>query len=247
MKFSTLSKLRSNLRNLRIVDARHVASERLHLKRLLEFLDVDCVFDVGANAGQYATMLRKVVGYKGQIISFEPIPYLCDALRTRSKDDPLWSVREVALSDSSGEATFNIMESDRFSSLSAPSHDEVTLFSWMNSVKKQVQVKTETLRNLYPELQAEFGFKSPFLKMDTQGFDVSVVSGAGESIRHFVGLQSELAIKRLYEQSTGYQEAIKCYEKAGFSLSALVPNNAGHFPMLVEIDCIMVRNDLMRH
>ena len=83
--------------------------------------------------------------------------------------------------------------------------------------------------------------------MDTQGFDVNVVSGAGESIQGFVGLQSELAIKRIYEQSAGYQEAIGVYEKAGFGLSALVPNNAGHFPMLVEIDCIMVRNDLMEH
>lgn len=192
-------------------------------------------------------MLRKEVGYKGRIISFEPISYLCDELRTRSKDDPYWSIREVALSDSSGEATFNIMESDRFSSLSAPSHDEVTLFSKMNSVKKQVKVRTETLLDLYPKLQNEFGFKSPFLKMDTQGFDVNVVLGAGENMRNFVGLQSELAIKRLYEKSTGYQEAINAYEKTGFSLSALVPNNSGHFPMLVEIDCIMIRNDLMKH
>lgn len=57
----------------------------------------------------------------------------------------------------------------------------------------------------------------------------------------FVGLQSELAIRKLYASSTDYREALSYYESLGFSLSAFVPNNAGHFPLMIETDCIMIR------
>jgi len=35
------------------------------------------------------------------------------------------------------------------------------------------------------------------------------------------------------------------FEQRGFSLSAFVPNNVGHFPWLIEIDAIVVSNTLM--
>jgi hypothetical protein len=34
------------------------------------------------------------------------------------------------------------------------------------------------------------------------------------------------------------------YESHGFELSAIVPNNYGHFPVLIESDFIFVRRDL---
>jgi len=92
--------------------------------------------------------------------------------------------------------------------------------------------------------QDKLGFKRPFLKMDTQGHDVTVARGAGDQLGQFVGLQSELAVKRLYEDSPSFEEALEFYRARGFELSALVPNNFGHFPRLLEIDCIMYRKDL---
>jgi hypothetical protein len=55
----------------------------------------------------------------------------------------------------------------------------------------------------------------------------------------FVGLQSEMGIRGIYEGSPNYREMLDFYESKGFVLSAFVPNNEGHFPDLVEIDCIM--------
>ncbi len=60
-------------------------------------------------------------------------------------------------------------------------------------------------------------------------------------LREFIGLQSELSIKRLYADTPDFVEALAYYRSQGFELSAFVPNNLGHFPVLLETDCIMYR------
>lgn len=216
-----------------------------HLQQLFKHFKVDCVFDVGANVGQYATMLREKVGYKGLVVSFEPDPDIAAALAKKAEGQTRWVVEDLAISVEDGTAEFNVMKASEFSSLSAPRHDQVDLFTELNQVSKTVTVKTENLATTVDRLRGQFGFSRPFLKLDTQGFDTQIVSAAPEAVRTFVGLQSELAIKKLYADSVDFREAITVYEACGFELSALVPNNSGHFPRLVEVDCIMVRADLL--
>jgi FkbM family methyltransferase len=216
-----------------------VALEEFHLKRFFSYFRVDCVFDVGANAGQYAELLRDRVGFKGLIISFEPIPDMIEVLRRKAERDSNWSIEPVALSKTSGQATFKIMAGSKFSSLFSPKHDEFAAFTDMNKVVRSIPVVTSTLKTEYLKYKEKLGFSRPFLKMDTQGNDVAVVQSAEEIINEFVGLQSELAVKRLYEDTPFYHEAISFYQSKGFELSAIVPNNEGHFPYLVETDCIM--------
>jgi FkbM family methyltransferase len=206
---------------------------------------VDCIFDVGANYGQYAQMLRRAAGYKGWIVSFEPIPAAAAALRARAASDPKWIIEEVALGSRDGIEAFNIMKSSQFSSLSMPRHDELGMFRELNSVVDSVSVRTETLETAFARVRQRLHFRRPFLKLDTQGYDTAIVSHAGTALVEFVGLQSELAVKKLYVDSLDFRDALTLYEARGFTLSALVPNNAGHFPRLVEIDCIMLRTSLL--
>jgi len=223
----------------------HAVWEQRHLRRLLHHYDVDCVFDVGANYGQYAQMLRRFGGYKGWIVSFEPIPAAAAALRAQAASDRKWIIEEVAVGRRDGVETFNIMKSSQFSSLSVPRHDEAGMFHELNSVVESVSVKTETLDTVFARLRQRLRFRRPFLKLDTQGYDAAIVSHAGAALMEFVGLQSELAVKKLYVDSQDFRDALTLYESRGFTLSGLVPNNAGHFPRLIEMDCIMVRTDLL--
>ncbi len=235
------------LRHFRFVDSRELYAvyEREHLLRLLQHLQVDCVFDVGANAGQYAHMLRTCAGFTGRIISFEPIPWLANDIRRAASHDDLWTIEEVALASEAGEGQFNVMVSNQFSSLGTPNHDETDLFVNMNALESRIKVHKETLESAYKRLKHDHGFKRPFLKMDTQGFDVAVLKSGEAIASEFVGLQSELAIKRIYKESIDFRDAISIYNELGFELSAFVPNNSGHFPHLIETDCIMVHSNQM--
>lgn len=232
---------------LRLVDKRrlNLLPEQTHLRRLLAHLDVDCVFDVGANTGQYAEMLRRKAAFRGRIISFEPIPEAAEDVRRKAAHDPLWTLEQMALADTSGARTFNIMASSEFSSLSDPTSEEVARFAALNRPVRTISVETQTLAEAFARLHAQFGFKRPFLKMDTQGFDLAVLKGAGDILSRFVGFQSELSIKRIYQDAVDFRDALTFYQSLGFDPSAFVPNNGGHFPALIEIDCIMVRRDLM--
>lgn len=218
--------------------------ERLHLKRFFDHFAVDAVFDVGANEGQYATRLRRDVGYSGPILSFEPIPEVAEALAARAADDPLWFVAPVALDREAGAATFHVMADSVFSSLHRPAGDQPQMLVAQNAVAREIQVMRSTLAAELPAWRDRLGFSRPFLKMDTQGNDLAVVRGAGPAIASFVGLQSELSVRRLYEGTSSFAEVLEVYEELGFRPSALAPSVDAHFPDLLEVDCIMYRADL---
>jgi FkbM family methyltransferase len=220
--------------------------EEVYLRRFFKEFSVDCVFDVGANRGQYGEMLRSRVGYQGLIISYEPIPAALKVLREKAKKDPNWQVVPSPLDETAGQRTFNIMQTDQFSSLLNPSTLEIDLLSTHNTVTEQLNVEARTLEDEFKALVAKYGFKRPFLKMDTQGHDLAVARGGGAILSSFVGIQTELAVRRLYESAPDFVKAIEFFKARDFDLSAFVPNNEGHFPLLLEIDGIFVRRNLTK-
>jgi FkbM family methyltransferase len=99
-----------------------------HLQQFFAHFGVDCVFDVGANCGQYATMVRDKVGFRGPIISHEPIPEMIERLRVLSANDPNWYIEALALDREAGPAIFHVTAESEFSSLHAPSADQPVIF-----------------------------------------------------------------------------------------------------------------------
>ena len=223
----------------------HQYPEIQALKRFLSAFSVDCLFDVGANRGQYATMLRKDAGYKGLILSFEPNPDVFVELQKAAASDRKWHVFNMALSDFDGTASFNIMAADQFSSLKKPSGEQDAIFADRNKVTKTVEMQCRRLDTLLPELVAQHGFVRPFLKMDTQGHDLSVCEGAGAVLADMLGIQTELGVRPIYEGGTGYRAMIDWLGDRGFVPSAFFANNKGHFPLLVEMDGIFVNRTVV--
>ena len=229
---------------LALAGRQHQYGEILALRRLVSHFAIDCVIDVGANAGQYATMLRRDVGFRGTILSFEPNPDVCTQLEQVAARDSRWHVYNIALSDRDGEAEFNIMAADQFSSLNSPDQGLEPIFATRNVIARTVHVPCARLDRLLPELEPARGVRSVLLKMDTQGHDAQVCSGASDVLRRFVGVQTELSVRPLYAGATDYRTMIALLERAGFVPNAMFANNKGHFPLLVELDGLFVRADL---
>ena len=224
----------------------HQYGEILALRRLISHFAIDCVIDVGANAGQYATMLRRDVGFRGEIISFEPNPQVCAALEKAAGRDYHWHVHNIALSDRDGEAAFHVMDADQFSSLNAPQEGLEPIFAQRNRVAQTVHVPCARLDTLLPDLRPAREARAILLKMDTQGHDAQVCSGASQVLARMTAVQTELAVRPLYAGATDYRTMIALLERAGFAPSAIFANNKGHFPLLVEMDGLFIRSDLAR-
>jgi FkbM family methyltransferase len=243
-KFKTFG---ARLKNTRLHDKRteYQLQEISVLRKIVGAFSVDCVFDIGANQGQYGRMLRKNVGFPGTIISVEPNPEIFCALRSNSKSDKKWRSENIALAGHDGEQCLSIMAGDQFTSLSDPIGTNVSSVSDLNTVTKQINVPVKTLKTFYLDAKRVSHFTRPFLKMDTQGYDSVIVQSAGETIRQFIGIQTELSFVRLYSDSISFYESFDLYRQLGFTLCAIAPNNAGHFPYLIEQDAVFLNDDFL--
>lgn len=219
--------------------------EKRFVGQLLSALEVDCVFDVGANRGQYGEFLRRA-GYSGLILSFEPgiTPY--QELEATARRDGNWHTFNMALGQVDGTLPMNVMKIDVFSSFRSPSTEEDASLSDDNQVERVVEVPVARIDALFDELTTQYGFTRPFLKMDTQGYDLEVLGGAGAGIAKFVGLSSEIAIRRLYKDSPSMLDSIAAIADAGFRFVNLVPVHPDRVLNPLELNSYAVRDDLAR-
>jgi hypothetical protein len=119
-------------------------------------------------------MLRDPVGYRGPIVSYEPISELAAELGTLSSIDPDWHIVELALDREDGPAIFHVMADSQFSSLHHPAIDQPAIFTVGNSIAREVTVTRATIGAELPKWRDRLGFTRPFLKMDAQGNDFAV-------------------------------------------------------------------------
>lgn len=212
----------------------------LHLKKLFESQRIDTVWDVGANRGQFYSLLRKGVEFRGRILSFEPIPRLYQHLTERSGSDPEWHVFPYALGETAQRLAINITKADDMSSFLTPDASRTDRFRDSNTTVDTEMVDIKRLDDVYAELCDRYPIRRSYLKMDTQGYDLKVMAGAGAIISNFVALQTEASVLPMYKDMPDYQTSIACLREAGFELSGVFPVTTDERLRLIEFDCVMV-------
>jgi len=212
----------------------------LHLRELLARQRIDCVLDVGANVGQYRDFLRERVLYDGPIVSFEPVARHVKQLRERSHDDRHWHIEGYALGSHDGTLPINVMVSDQFSSFLEPDNARIGDYETLNVPSAQETVTVRTLDVVLPVLQERLGFERPYLKLDTQGFDIEVLRGGGDSLPSVRALQTEASVIGIYKGMPGYMETIRHLDGLGFDITGLYAVSRDRSLRLVEFDCVMV-------
>lgn len=136
----------------------------------------------------------------------------------------------------------NVMTTLWFSSLLSPSEATPSNTATSNTPVSKVRVRVERIADKYDELSQAFSSSRPFLKMDTQGFDLAVFSGASAKIGRFLGIQSEVGVLPIYEGMPDWRTAIGGYEKAGFALAGFFPVSRSDDLWVVELDAVLVRS-----
>ncbi|MGW0766150.1 FkbM family methyltransferase [Streptomyces sp. NPDC002676] len=191
------------------------------LAQLLSFFRVDVVVDVGANRGQYGAMLRRF-GYRGRIISFEPLSGPLEILRRRAAMDPLWTAFPYALGDEDATVTINVSGNDGASSSilpMLPKHLDACPESGYVDRQEVAQLRLETL---WPQLACPKD--RVFLKLDVQGYEGAVLRGAGDRIQDCVGLQMEVSCVSLYEGGLKWDQALDLAQsRYGLTLMGVLP------------------------
>lgn len=208
---------------------------------LLPFLAVDCVFDVGAHVGEYATSLRRA-GYAGDIVSFEPVSGSFRELKERAAPDPRWHVHQTALGDTDEIREINVTATTTFSSLRSPRHDHVAEFAVLgNQVQSRESVVVRRLDTVFDEFFPSEPPQRIFLKLDTQGWDLHVLAGLGSVDAAIVGAQSEMSILPIYDGMPDFRTSLDAFGTAGFEIAAMFAVSRDQFQRLVEFDCVMLR------
>jgi len=195
---------------------------RYRLRRtgeLLMRLGIDVVVDIGANGGQYACGLRDIGGYRRRIVSLEPASAAFARLQAACQDDPAWDCRRLAVMDRDGEMTLQIAVSDDLNSFNLSSGLGRAALPAI-AARAQETVPTARLDSIYEEL---VGDSTAFLKIDVQGSESFVLTGAQRSLKRIVGLQLELPLVPIYERQASASELISRLEEAGLGMVGVEP------------------------
>ena len=218
-----------------------------HLRELFNQLNIKCVLDVGANAGQYRDFLRNIVGYEYLIISFEPQPTMAEILKEKSSSDPNWKVYNYALGSEDGEKILNITASSPFSSFLTPDNSHIAELADSNVVKSEVSVTIHRLDTVIDDIKKLYGIENIYLKLDTQGFDLEVINGSENTLNNILALQSEIPIIKIYNDSPDIITSLSSLLDRGFQITGMFPVNRDTYLRVIDIDCVMINNSAIPH
>jgi FkbM family methyltransferase len=180
---------------------------------VLEHARITCVLDVGANRGQYGAMLREW-GYRGRIVSFEPLAGAHAALSKRAAADPSWRVAPpMALGERDGDVEIEVSAESDMSSI-LPQSALLRRVSPSSAVIRKERVPLRRLEGIVGSY-LEPADRS-FLKIDTQGYEPQVMAGAGTLLERLSGIQLEMSLVPIYEGEREFCTQLVDLAAAGF-------------------------------
>jgi len=206
--------------------------ELVYLKQLIDAESIGIVLDVGANTGQFADDLR-LIGFKGKIISFEPVKTEFDKMKYSFRKDSMWEGHQFALGSKSETRMINVSDESTMSSL-------LESDKWV-SVERREEIEVKRLDDVFENLVNQGPDDKILLKTDTQGFDLEVFHGASGCIDKIHSIMAEISVLPLYNGMTNYKEALLIYENEGFRLFNMTVVSRNREMEIMEMNCLMKR------
>jgi len=210
--------------------------------KIVSYFNIDTLFDIGANVGQYALDMRRI-GYSKRIISFEPLKSAFKELEKASVNDKNWLIHNYALGNENIKSIINISNNSVSSSIL-----NILPFHLKNApdakyiAQEEIDIKKiDTIFNSFCNLE-----NSVMIKIDTQGYEKNVLEGAIESLKNIKIIQLEMSLIPFYEDEIPFVEMINYLENMGFQLFSLEngysDSNTGQ---LLQVDGIFIQRSLI--
>ena len=158
------------------------------------------VVDVGANVGQWSTMLLDLVAPE-KLIIIEPQPAAFATLEQLFGGRGNVELHRAAIGDRDATTKLRITRDTTGASVLAPRHDMRELVGGNWTVETEIDVPLKTLDGLLaavPEIS--------LLKIDVQGFEKAVLAGASECLKRTDFLLIELNYMPQYEGGSWFGE-----------------------------------------
>ena len=191
------------------------------LQKILNFHEIDIIFDVGASWGGYAKSLRRF-GFKDKIISFEPVNASYEKLLKNSFKDSSWHVHKKIIITNKNIKKQMINVSKDFDNSSLLN---LTKLHSENHVEAkyshQEEVECDSLDNLVSNYLKDE--KNLMLKVDVQGTEMDVLKSAINNIKKFKLVQIELSLHKMYEQQVLWTEIIAFMNDCNFDIWTIYP------------------------
>lgn len=147
--------------------------EELLIKRVLKNVDNPLIFDVGANKGQYISLVQKTLKTAFKIHAFEPDTENAKKIDEQFSDENI-KIISLGLSSEKGTLQFFNHEQDDLSSIYTYASNYRD-----KRVKRVSQIDLTTIDEYCMENSIEV---IDFLKIDTEGHDYFVLKGAKKMI-----------------------------------------------------------------
>lgn len=185
----------------------------------LEQHGISTVLDIGANSGQFGSALRRA-GYRGAVVSVEPLQAAFDELLLATRGDAQWTVERAAVADEAGTITMNVAGNSVSSSV-LPMLDRHTEAAPQTRYVATEDVAAITVDELVARHRLDPA--TTLLKIDVQGFERAVLAGAATTLDRFAGVRTELSLVALYEGQALMAEIVTLLAGHGLNLWLVEP------------------------
>lgn len=209
------------------------------LVRTLDSRSIDTVLDVGANVGQYATLTRGA-GFRGRIISCEPLSGAYAQLARRAARDDRWTALNTAVGAEPGAATINVSQNSFSSSLRDMTAAHLDTAPGSRYVATE-RVPVTTVAALVDQHGVDP--ERTLLKIDTQGFESEVLRGAGDLVGRVGAIQLELSFVELYDGQALFDDLVARLARDGYRIQQLEPGISDAHGRMLQVDGLFVRAD----
>lgn len=172
--------------------------------------DSTCV-DVGCHKGEVLDVMLQAAP-QGQHYGFEPIPFMFQALKAKYQGQQNCEILDVALSNQTGEATFNyVVSNPSYSGLRKRKYDRE------GEEDTTITVRTAKLDEVLPADQ-----KVDLIKIDVEGGEMLVLEGARQTLlqkRPVVLFEHGLGASDYY--GAGPEQVFTYFTECGYTISTL--------------------------